>query len=430
MMRLLLSFVIAGLLSSLAVATEQPKRLPVMTIADGSVRPLVPRTLGILVNKADPDSIALGDAYAKKRGIPVENIITVEVPIADGLQLKRFLPVKEMIAPIIEQRGLRGLVVAWQKPYRVEAMSITYALSLGPDTIKKGGGCRPSDPNPIFGAPAGIDLPFPVTMMLVGGPEPADALALVEKAGEGDARDWDAAVVLAYTNDKLRSGPREGGYLEAMKRFRSRIKFDVVQPGRLVRRNDIIGYQTGNAKVRPLNALPFVVGAFVDNLTSFGGVLYGGNSQTRITEFMKAGATASYGTVSEPCNYTFKFPFTPTLLEAYLSGDTLVEAYWKSVGMVTEGLFIGEPLARPFGPVTAEIVDEQLRLSANRQTPSGNFDLYRVDSGIPQVLVRDLQLTGSEPGTVIFDMPAAGLGRDAILALAPAAEGPPAERVR
>jgi uncharacterized protein (TIGR03790 family) len=404
--------------------------LPVMTIADGSVRPLVPRTLGILVNKADPDSIALGDAYAKKRGIPVENIITVEVPIADGLQLKRFLPVKEMIAPIIEQRGLRGLVVAWQKPYRVEAMSITYALSLGPDTIKKGGGCRPSDPNPIFGAPAGIDLPFPVSMMLIGGPEPADALALVAKAGDGDARDWDAAVVLAYTNDKLRSGPREGGYLEAMKRFRSRIKFDVVQPDRLVRRNDIIGYQTGNVKVRPLNALPFVVGAFVDNLTSFGGVLYERGGQTKISEFMKAGATASYGTVSEPCNYTFKFPFTPTLLEAYLSGDTLVEAYWKSVGMVTEGLFIGEPLARPFGPVTAEIVDEELRLSANRQTPSGNFDLYRVDSGIPQLLVRDLQLTGSEPGTVIFDMPAAGLGLDAILALAPAAEGPPAERFR
>jgi hypothetical protein len=34
----------------------------------------------------------------------------------------------------------------------------------------------------------------------------------------------------------------------------------------------------------------------------------------------------------------------------YLSGDTLVEAYWKSVLMPSQGLFIGEPLAAPFAP--------------------------------------------------------------------------------
>ena len=33
----------------------------------------------------------------------------------------------------------------------------------------------------------------------------------------------------------------------------------------------------------------------------------------------------------------------------YLSGETLIEAYWKSVLMPGQGLFIGEPLARPFG---------------------------------------------------------------------------------
>jgi hypothetical protein len=34
----------------------------------------------------------------------------------------------------------------------------------------------------------------------------------------------------------------------------------------------------------------------------------------------------------------------------YLAGDTLIEAYWKSVAMPAQGLFIGEPLAAPFGP--------------------------------------------------------------------------------
>ncbi|MCP2937667.1 hypothetical protein NK983_33720, partial [Salmonella enterica subsp. enterica serovar Typhimurium] len=30
-------------------------------------------------------------------------------------------------------------------------------------------------------------------------------------------------------------------------------------------------------------------------------------------------------------------------------GETLIEAYWKSVAWPGEGVFVGEPLARPFG---------------------------------------------------------------------------------
>jgi hypothetical protein len=32
----------------------------------------------------------------------------------------------------------------------------------------------------------------------------------------------------------------------------------------------------------------------------------------------------------------------------YLAGETLIEAYWNSVQMPDEGIFIGEPLATPF----------------------------------------------------------------------------------
>jgi len=36
------------------------------------------------------------------------------------------------------------------------------------------------------------------------------------------------------------------------------------------------------------------------------------------------------------------------LLKHYLSGETAVEAYWKSVAWPAQGLFIGEPLAAPY----------------------------------------------------------------------------------
>ena len=37
------------------------------------------------------------------------------------------------------------------------------------------------------------------------------------------------------------------------------------------------------------------------------------------------------------------------LMRHYLQGDTALEAYWKSVAMPGQGLFIGEPLSRPYG---------------------------------------------------------------------------------
>ena len=38
------------------------------------------------------------------------------------------------------------------------------------------------------------------------------------------------------------------------------------------------------------------------------------------------------------------------LLPHYFRGETVIEAYWKSVRMPGQGLFVGEPLARPYNP--------------------------------------------------------------------------------
>lgn len=61
-------------------------------------------------------------------------------------------------------------------------------------------------------------------------------------------------------------------------------------------------------------------------------------------------STGSYGTVQEPCNFPQKFPDPVILVDNYLRGETLIEAYWKSVAMPGQGIFIGEPLAAPFRP--------------------------------------------------------------------------------
>jgi uncharacterized protein (TIGR03790 family) len=91
-----------------------------------------------------------------------------------------------------------------------------------------------------------------------------------------------------------------------------------------------------------------------DTLTSYAGVLPHSDGvrpvsgQMPVTEWLQAGATGSYGTVEEPCNYTEKFPRATVLARHYQRGETLIEAYWKSVQLPGQGLFVGDPLARPW----------------------------------------------------------------------------------
>ena len=107
---------------------------------------------------------------------------------------------------------------------------------------------------------------------------------------------------------------------------------------------------TGVGRVASIASNRFLDGAIADHLTSFGGALVG-CEQTTALDWLTAGATGSYGTSTEPCNYRAKFPDVGVVMAHYLTGETLVEAYWKSVLMPGQGVFVGDPLARPFGGV-------------------------------------------------------------------------------
>jgi uncharacterized protein (TIGR03790 family) len=111
--------------------------------------------------------------------------------------------------------------------------------------------------------------------------------------------------------------------------------------------SDAIGYFTGASQVDEISRIEFRPGAIADHVTSSGGILQGGTQMSALA-WLGQGATASYGSVSEPCNFREKFPNVEVLFNHYLHGETVLEAYWKSVAMPGQGLFIGEPLARPF----------------------------------------------------------------------------------
>jgi uncharacterized protein (TIGR03790 family) len=106
--------------------------------------------------------------------------------------------------------------------------------------------------------------------------------------------------------------------------------------------------QTGSVRLPPLQRIGWLDGGLGDHLTSYGGRLGRDTGQATVLDWIASGATASHGTVSEPCNHLQKFPHPQWLMLHYVQGSTAIEAYWKSVLWPQQSLFVGEPLAAPF----------------------------------------------------------------------------------
>jgi hypothetical protein len=98
-------------------------------------------------------------------------------------------------------------------------------------------------------------------------------------------------------------------------------------------------------------------------------------------EWLRAGATGSYGTVVEPCNLLAKFPHPGLVLDSYLRGKTLIEAYWSAVAMPGEGIFIGEPLASPFGGYSI-VESAGGRVLVTQALPPGDYRIETAPSPI------------------------------------------------
>ena len=98
-----------------------------------------------------------------------------------------------------------------------------------------------------------------------------------------------------------------------------------------------------------------------------------------VLRWLEAGVTASYGTVTEPCAHTEKFPAASVLVKSYFRGNTALEAYTKSVRQPSQGIFVGDPLARPFG-TRATLVNGVLNIKTSSLEPGLNYNLYSAPS--------------------------------------------------
>jgi uncharacterized protein (TIGR03790 family) len=315
--------------------------------------------LGLVINTADPYSVAVGEHYAKRRGIPAAQILRVELPVRASLTREEFTALDQAIRRQMPEQ-VNGLALAWVQPYAVECNSLTSALGMGlqPDVCAHS--CAPTRVSPYtsyFGARPWLVIGMRPTMQLAARSVPA-ALAMIERGIASDHTLADgvtepAMAYLAATPDAARNVRERlfppAGAVPGVHGFEvARVRSDALPP---LRRSLV--YETGLARVPAPIGGDWLPGALADHLTSHGGLLDkpAGEGQMSVLDWIDAGATASYGTVSEPCNHPQKFPHPQVLIQAYAQGLSALEAYWHSVGWPAQGVFVGEPLAAPFAPV-------------------------------------------------------------------------------
>ena len=308
---------------------------------------LVPAQLAVVVNRADPYSEEIGEYYARRRSIPRRNVIRISLPVGRGeISRQDFEEAKRRVDARLP-KGVQALALAWTTPFRVDCLAVTTAFAFGFDPAFCARGCLPTRPSPYFDSPSRV--PFRELglrpAMLLAGSSVEQAKAMIDRGVAADGTFPAGSAYLLSTSDRARN-KRAAEYGLAL-RQETPVRVRLIEADELRDRTDVLFYFTGAATVAGLETLRFLPGAIADHLTSAGGMLTG-VGQMSILHWLEAGATASYGTVVEPCNFPAKFPLPAVVIRRYAAGETLLEAYWKSVAWPGQGVFVGEPLAAPF----------------------------------------------------------------------------------
>jgi uncharacterized protein (TIGR03790 family) len=308
-----------------------------------------PNELAVVVNANDALSVSIAKYYQEHRRIPEQNVVRIRfTPGATVMPKVEFDRVyRELNANI--PIGVQALMLTWLKPWRVDCMSITTAFAAGFDSAYCASSCTPTKPSPYFNSNS--DRPYDdfglrPTMSLAAS-DLDSAKRLIDRGLGTDDSFPEAKAYLLETSDEHRS-VRKHLYDDITQKLSRLIPIERIKADFIADKTDVLFYFTGLIDVPKIETNKFVPGAIADHLTSTGGILESGKQMSSL-KWLQAGATGSYGTVIEPCNILGKFPHPGIVMARYLSGETLLEAYWKSVEMPGQGLFIGEPLASPFG---------------------------------------------------------------------------------
>ena len=360
--------------------------------------------VAVLVNDNDPQSVEVASYYQQVRKIPSRNMIHLKfdqdrihpgLPSNNGIDPAEFATLKAQVEAAAGPE-IQAFVVSWSTPFRIARFnyystnySITSAFTFGIDAAYlTSNNCAATPVNRYFGSASTApytDFGIRPTMMLAG-QSTASVKATIDKGLKADRNLPEGNGWFVRTADSVRSAPRLQDFQTTVQNWNRPETLTMkyldysTNGGRSEVKNatNILFYETGLPNVSGLNTNTYVPGALADHLTSNGGNLFG-TEQMSALRWLEAGVTASYGTVTEPCAHADKFPAASALVRSYFRGNTALEAYTKSVRQPSQGVFVGDPLARPFG-TRATLVNGVLNIKTSSLEPGINYNLYSAPS--------------------------------------------------
>jgi uncharacterized protein (TIGR03790 family) len=371
-------------------------------------RGIQPSEIAVLINDNDPQSVDVANYYQQKRNIPSQNMIHLNFhenklypgfAANNGIDRADFAVIKAQVDATVGPE-IQAYVITWSRPFRIANFnyystnySITSAFTFGIDpNYMDINSCGAMPPNRYYNSNSSkpyTDFHIRPAMMLAG-VSTANVKATIDKGSLADRSFPTGDGWFVRTPDAARSNPRYLDFKSTVQDWNrpkalsmSYVDYSTGASGDIANRPNILFYQTGAANVPRLQTNNYAPGALADHLTSAGGDLFGTTAvdygQMSILRWLEAGATASYGTETEPCAWPQKFPQASVLVKNYFLGNTAVEAYLKSVQWPSQGVFVGDPLARPFG-TKATLVNDALNITTTSLEPGVPYALYSAPS--------------------------------------------------
>jgi uncharacterized protein (TIGR03790 family) len=317
----------------------------------------------VIVNQLSPNSCELANYYCERRQVPPENVLRISWASGniDGGTTNDFQT--NLLAPLLSMLSARQLtnqiefvVLSMDIPIRTffgsANNSTTSTLFYGykddqdPNYSSVDNSYAASEQTFSTARPASAPgYSFLATMITA--PTLALAKRLVDQGVNSDATFPWQPVILTKSSDSSRN-------------IRYRRFDDAIFNTRLCRnysmqrtncdsvwgQTNILGLQAGQSLVT-VSPNAFAPGAMADDLTSWGGVIFGYNDQTSLMTFITNGATGGYGSINETVAVLEKFP-DPQAYFYQARGFSIAECYYQSVAQPWQGLTVAEPLAAPY----------------------------------------------------------------------------------
>jgi len=361
-----------------------------------------PENVFLVVNSASPNSVAVANAFASIRNLPPINVLMLPwTASTESTKIATFRD--EILTPIlraIESRKLAPqidlIVYSSDFPWRIDFAEELPAALVSSDKFPSGSltgmtmlyaavqsrspayldpaSNRYYKPTNAAGVPAATDgfrswygwgqqgeltethgnhylLAVMLGVTSGRGNSVSEVIASLRSAAAADGT-FPKGTIYFMTNSDVRTTTRRGAFTGVVAELKLLGLAGEVIAGTLpVGKRDVAGLMSGAADFDwPQSGSSILPGAICENLTSYGGIFTPGVGQTPLSEFIRAGAAGSSGTVIEPYAIQAKFPHASIHVH-YARGASLAEAFYQSVQSPYQLLVVGDPLCQPWATI-------------------------------------------------------------------------------